>query len=249
MKLLVDIGNSRIKWALHSERELSGHDAASLDGEDLEALLVERFSALPKPVEVWVSNVAGPAMTRLLTRLAKELWDLKPAFPRVERGRFGLTTDYRDPARLGIDRWLALLAAWERSHKPLCVVACGTAVTLDLVDPEGRHLGGFIVPGLAMMMQALREHTSAVREGGESDPVPVPGLSTGECVTNGCAMAIAAFIDHNANLAMDKFGRELVCMMTGGGAHLLRPLMKQQFQFDAALVLRGLALVAGVGPS
>jgi type III pantothenate kinase len=244
MTLLLDIGNSRLKWALARGREFVGHGAAAHGGDRIEPALGDQLAALPRPDQVWVSNVAGSAMAEIVSRLCADLWSLTPEFAAVQRDRFGLTTGYGDLARLGVDRWLGLLAAWDSQHRPLCVAACGTALTVDLADAGGRHLGGYIVPGPDLMQDSLMANTDGIRERGSTPPTAAPGLSTSSCVNNGCGMAAAAFIDRCGKAARERFGDTTFCVMTGGAADLIQPLLVEDFKLDPLLVLRGLALIA-----
>ena len=176
--------------------------------------------------------------------MCSRLWSQTPVFAAVERQRLGVTNAYTDFTQLGVDRWLALLAAWTTHRRPTCIVDCGTAVTIDGLDGQGRHLGGLIVPGFDLMQRLLIERTQGISVSGAGTPAADFGRSTGECVRNGAAVALAALIDRAAAWMSERHGDDLCHIITGGAAGQVLPLLQQRFELDADLVFRGLAVLA-----
>ncbi|MBI2993451.1 MAG: type III pantothenate kinase [Gammaproteobacteria bacterium] len=242
MNLLIDIGNSRIKWAtLESGSFMTGGavprpDAMVSDG------LFKVFADLSRPKTVLVANVGGQAAAENVAADCSRLWSLSPVFVQVERQRFGVINGYTDFRQLGVDRWLALLAAWSERHRPACIVSCGTATTIDGLDREGQHVGGLIVPGVDLMLRSLSDNTDGIPPAASSGAMPEFGRSTGECVRNGAAIALAALIDRAAAWMTSRHGPDLHCFITGGAAERLLPGLQHRFEHDPELVLRGLAL-------
>lgn len=152
MKLLVDAGNSRVKWAVAGPGGfVATGEATAGDGEVPAALL----DLSPPPDEIRLANVAGAGPGRRLAGHLGERYGRAPVFARSAAAGAGVRNGYRDPAQLGVDRWLAVCAAHVRHPGPLCVVDAGTATTVDLVHRDGSHQGGLILPGLALMESAL----------------------------------------------------------------------------------------------
>lgn len=172
--LLIDAGNSRIKWALADGRGQLGetgmlqHDAdAGLGDSGSLATLhelpwTERSPAIATPHSIWISNVAGAAVAQRIAALLDASW---PAVPRhtitTQAQQCGVSNRYQTPAQLGSDRWAGLLgahAAYPGEH--LLIATCGTATTLESLRADGVFCGGLIVPGWTLMMQALGQHTA-----------------------------------------------------------------------------------------
>ncbi|MBL8202574.1 MAG: type III pantothenate kinase [Chromatiales bacterium] len=152
MKLLVDVGNSRVKWGFSTAAGLIEPGEARHDeAEELRALL----DAQRAPDEILMANVAGAgAGARLAARL-EERFGVSPVFARSAATGAGVRSGYADPSQLGVDRWLAICAAFARYRAPVCVVDTGTATTIDVVNGRGEHQGGLILPGIALMQSSL----------------------------------------------------------------------------------------------
>src|SRR5690606_3737828 len=135
--LLVDIGNSRIKWITASGSSSTAMQAAAWTSAELPALLDRIWGDLPVPEAVAVSNVAGADVAQLLDRWAQRQWSLTPRHAAVTPTACGMTIAAYDVRRLGVDRWLAAIAAWRRHGRAACIVDCGTAITIDAVSRHG----------------------------------------------------------------------------------------------------------------
>lgn len=245
MILLLDIGNSRIKWGTLRSGHVSQHGAVPCTATGLEQALREMLDGQPRPESVWISNVAGAAAAAAATGACRSLWGVSAHFAAPGSQAHGIRNAYREPESLGVDRWLAMLAAHAHPGGPVCVVNCGTAVTVDIVDAAGTHLGGLIVPGVELMFRSLSEATDGIRVTPAGSPADAFGRSTLECVMNGTHAAVAALIDRTLDrLAAESEGPPR-CVMSGGGAPAVIPLMRSTVLHDPDLVLRGLALLAG----
>jgi type III pantothenate kinase len=252
MKLLLDVGNSRLKWAWLSAQRLvrSGH--ALHRNHDLAAALREVLLGAPTPDEVRVANVAGPVARALVADVIFESFGIPPVFARSRAMANGLRNGYRDPDQLGVDRWLAMCAAWQKFPGPLCVVDAGTAVTVDIVASDGLHAGGLIVPGAALMVASLRQETGdldrAAGRGARQEALAIPiedrhslGLDTASGIRLGVIRALAAFVaDCLASPDMAPVQAKLV--ITGGDGALIARLLDRPAVHVPELVLHGLAL-------
>lgn len=247
MILLLDIGNSRLKWAIlrhgHFERGGAFEHGASAIGE----LASAAWGELDTPETVLVANVAGEPLRRALNSWIKRRWKLIPEYLQASAEVFGIRNAYREPERLGIDRWLALLAARELYTGPLCVIDCGTALTLDVLAQDDRHLGGLIIPGMRLMQEALIGRAEGVRQQIQEathEQVTLLGTDTGSAVAGGTLYAEVAVIDRVLTDLRAELGQSLRCVLTGGDAPRLQPLLAYRSEHQPDLVLLGLARVA-----
>lgn len=260
MNLLVDIGNTRIKWCLLKLGALTGLAALRYTGDQLPALRTA-WSTLPRPHAVRVATVVGGGIAERVTALALELWGLHVLFERPRQGVLGLRLAYGEPERLGVDRWLAMLAARHRGAGPALVVDCGSAVTLDALDSSGNHLGGLIVPGLDLMWSTLCAGTG-IGCGGtgarvpewpradESEPMLHPsaadhwllGTDTATCMGAGAVQAIIGLIER-IRMQLSVQGPEPRLVLTGGDAPRIVGQLAWTCELVPELVLEGLALL------
>ncbi len=243
MELLVDSGNSRLKWALLDRGMLqpggSCAGGAALTADRLAAV----WGGLPVPERVWVANVAGAETAAGIRSWSENRWGCAPRFLSARAEGFGVTNGYREPERLGVDRWLALIAARHHYPLPACVVDCGTALTLDVVDEDGVHHGGLICPGAALMRRALVQGTADLRLDGEEPVSGLLGDGTVAAVALGVHQALLGFVEHSVR-QLGKRWSPLNLILTGGGASRLAAGLSVPVQLAPDLVLKGLAVVS-----
>lgn len=182
MILLIDAGNTRLKWEVRDGRRVAGRGVV-LMSELGQGPCVP--VGLPPVSGVAVSTVASGAHRDQLAETVRKVTGLSPHFYWAEASRGGLLNAYRDPSRMGADRWHAMYGAWQRCRSGFAVVDAGSAVTVDYVAADGRHLGGYILPGRNMMLRSLQ--SDAARIGFKAVVVDVakPGTDTSECVLHG----------------------------------------------------------------
>lgn len=225
----IDMGNSRTKWRWRGET-----------------------GALPSPQLPWLNGL--PARVRVATVLRN-----REQLAEAIRGRFGVEAEfatvaarlggvvcgYRDPATLGVDRWLALLAAWQRTHAALVVIGVGTAATVDFLGEDGVHEGGYIAPGLVTMRRALNLHTADVRPASQPADATAngavrPGTDTESAVSAGTVAMLSSF----AQAAVAEFAQRCpsppAVFVTGGDAPLLLDALGCDCRHEPHLVLDGL---------
>ena len=247
-QLLIDIGNSRLKWCVVRGGRLGRQQALDLVGRglpDLAALLESAAGA----TSVVVSSVAGTARDRALSRAVRAAGLPAPRFVASESRTAGVTNGYRDPWRLGVDRWMAVIGAWhDAGCRAVCVVDIGTATTVDVVDAKGRHRGGLIVPGPALMTHSLLAGTRGIAsraQGGRRAASTGLGRDTASALQRGARLATAALVARAARDARREQGRGCLVYLTGGGAKDVLPLLDIEVRHQPDLVLRGLAILAG----
>jgi len=242
--LQLDVGNSSAKWRL---MEMSADDSQPVVErgtfliESQEGLAEIRAAAI-QACRVWVSSVAGAEKNaRLVSHLALQE-GVHPWFAS-STGRFGdLVNSYSDPARMGVDRWLAMVAARNLTTQRCCVVDAGSALTIDWVSQAGQHEGGYIIPGPALMERALLLDTDKVRFDEAPDYQLNPGTSTAEAVRHGIALAQAGAVELALRVARFDEASDRV-LFTGGAGLLLAGLTGGSGQFVQDLVLDGLQLM------
>jgi type III pantothenate kinase len=247
MILVIDVGNTRLKWAWLTSTGLSDQQAIVHRDAKPGIWTTALFESGQKPRRVLVSNVAGPAMAKALTRLAKKKFQLDIEFVTAAREFHGLTSGYLDPTLLGADRWLALIGAWTRARTALCVVDAGTAVKVDSVDSNGQHLGGLIAPGIHMMREALLSNTSDIAKATLNSTPSLAGVlanNTIAAVSRGAVFALAGMADRAAEVIQQNTGTTPKLFITGGDASMIAGTMRMHGEIVPDLVLQGLAVVA-----
>ncbi|MHB8814957.1 MAG: type III pantothenate kinase, partial [Steroidobacteraceae bacterium] len=241
------VGNSRIKWARLEDGRLGKSHAAEYSGWRARDF-ARRVIGLRGDIErILVSSVAADRVTDALAAGARLVRAPEPERVTTRRRAGGVTIGYIDPWRLGVDRLLAMIAAHHRfARRPVCAVAVGTALTLDLVGADGRHWGGAIIPAAPLMVASLLDGTSGIRrraQGGASGRGPALfGRSTRAAVEQGARFAAAAAVDRAVSEARAVVGRNPALVLTGGGAPGLRPLIRSASLIVPDLVLEGLAV-------
>ena len=273
MKLLVDIGNRRLKWATATAAgaldgragvlEYSGPpNDAPADPNGLGSLsdlsgLAAQLAVLDPPTSVWVSCVAAPEPGRAVAEYARGAWSLAPVFVTAQKQQAGIVNGYPHAASLGSDRWAALVAAGELfPRQPVIVVDAGTAVTVDLLDGTGLFRGGVIFPGVHAMQFALGAHTENITgaENAACGAADVAGsvnavaTDTHGAVAAGALLAVAGGI--NLAVARQWAALQTDCRViaTGGDAGRVAPLLATEvsakIRIESQLVLQGLAVIS-----
>lgn len=237
MKLLIDVGNSRIKSALHRDGEINAFDAV----ESADNKPPSCWSTIDRPDAVFVSSVAGPLVDKKITEWVENAWGLKPRFAAVRENAAGVRTSYEDPSKLGVDRWLAAIAGYELAGNAACVVDAGTALTIDIIDGDGVHLGGSISPGLALMVSSLSSNTAQL----SLDEIAISNriaTNTAEAISGGCIDAVVGGIELMRRRLQDDMQLVARWFITGGGAPVIISRSTIEFTHVPDLVLRGLLL-------
>jgi type III pantothenate kinase len=242
MRLLIDLGNTRFKWALSKPPEWRTGAMVHRD-RALAPLLEASFGALAGVREVWACSVAQPQTRETLATWCAERWSVPPRFIAATAQAVGVRNGYRDPAQLGADRWAALIGARAMSRAALTIVDCGTAITIDALSADSEFVGGVILPGLALQRAALAQGAAALG-------VP-PGAaascqarSTAEAIGAGTLMGIVGAIERIAAEHRAVLGEGMEVLLTGGDAAVVAPHLRCAFTEVPDLVLRGLERIA-----
>jgi type III pantothenate kinase len=244
-RLLIDIGNSRLKWAMAENAQMVCGDAHLHHGDP--AAVFERVAAqLPEmPNEVWFANVAGDAAAAQIKSAVNQRWKFDAHQAQVIGGQGGLQLAYATPQRLGIDRWLMMQALWMQYRRAFVVVSAGTALTFDAVDANGKHLGGVIAPGLITMQAAVLGATRFEAAGPSPNYIAGLGADTESCVRQGALHACAGLVDR---LASRHAPAETLAVISGGDAQVLASHLERKWHHRADLVLEGLLALGAQSP-
>jgi type III pantothenate kinase len=245
MNLLLDIGNSRIKWALQDGDGWPQTGAFVHKGKAFKDVARPAWKALDPPARVIVSNVAGREYERTVVTWLKRRWKVVPEFLQAKPSVCGVTNAYESPGRLGADRWANLIAARAYYRAPVVIIDCGTAITIDAMNNQGCHLGGLIVPGMDLMSAALVGSAAGIElKDLDSGNVSLLGSSTESAVAGGILYATVALVDRVCQDLKFELGKETKVVITGGDAVRIMPLLSQRVRHDPDLVLKGLAVFA-----
>jgi type III pantothenate kinase len=249
--LLVDIGNTRVKWALLRGSRLSRMQALAHERQAWGMHRVVRavMRAAPGGVtRVVAVCVGGPVLERALAGAARARLRVDTEFVRSARAAAGVRNGYRETWRLGADRWVGVIGAHHLAKdRPALVANVGTALTLDAVSPKGRHLGGAIVPGPATMVESLLAGTHGIRRrarGLRANDRSLFARETASALAAGARFAAAAFIDRAVIEATQRLKTRPLLLLSGGGAAAIRRALKTPAREIPDLVLHGLAVCA-----
>ncbi len=246
--LLFDVGNTRLKWGLLEKGHIrrTGSVTHSKIHDSGFASLRTR---LPRRVDrVLASNVAGASFATRLSGMIGIHCDCDIHFVHCEKKAFGLTNSYKQPRRMGVDRWVAMIGARSEFRGGLCIVDAGTAVTIDAIDKNGNHLGGQIIPGLALMRNALSSEANDIPALKRAPRVAGPGMAvfasnTDAAVQSGAVGAICGAIDRAAKVLRSE-GYRAKIVLTGGDASRILKMLGDNVLHRPNLVLQGLAFMA-----
>ena len=246
--LLLDIGNTRLKWAsLKGEDFVPGGEV--LHSGQLEDQMLTQVIQDMSPMYVVAASVAGDENELFLREWVQRHFQKEIEFVKALQRGHGVINGYLEPAQLGGDRWAAMIAASRGWQGNLCVIDAGTALTLDLLLADGQHLGGYILPGLGMMQQSLLESTKI--------PISIDsviltensqvGNNTISCITNGVLQAACGLIERTIMQFEQQYNDEIQCILTGGDAQRLLDNLNVSCELEPNLVLRGVGQIARDG--
>jgi type III pantothenate kinase len=259
MNLLIDMGNSRLKWGITSGGQIIA--GPPLDNNRVNRdELTEIWKDIHPPRRLAISCVSADPMLELVQTVALDLWlDIDIILVKSQAQAFGVINAYQLPEQLGVDRWLSLVAAWQQYLGPICIADCGTAITVDLINADGRHQGGLICPGLTLMKKSLGQGTAGLSFN-ESVHIPgridaldngamhypdsfshavAPANHTEAAIYNGTLAAAIGLIEYV--LAKQPGNCQLI--LTGGDAGLIAGQLAVASIVEPDLVLRGLLCV------
>jgi type III pantothenate kinase len=239
MILVFDVGNTRVKWGWAEGRSLLRSVGCLHRGQPDWQLAKEGPQAVDAAYAV---SVGAASVNERLAQLVRRRWGCELHMLRSQRRSGGVTNGYAMPQQLGADRWAAVVGAHARGHAA-CVFDCGSAVTVDAVTQNGEHLGGMILPGLAMMRRALREDTASLPLV-EHGPVELLARDSDTGIRSGTLLGLAGTLDALGAAIQERLREPLTFYITGGDAEELSRYMRVPLTLAPNLVLEGLVLLA-----
>ena len=253
MLLLVDVGNTMIKWALADAAPATPgnwRESGSIAHKDADHL---RDALRGKSIShAILSNVAGKAIRERLQHLLRgvQLSPIELEWFASAAELAGIRNSYRNPVQLGCDRFAAMIGARALFPSvPLIVATCGTATTVDAVTADGMFIGGMILPGLGLMASSLARNTAHLPQVAQDSLTFNPfALSTNDAIMSGCIAAQSGAIEHATSLLTQRAGK-VQCVLSGGAATSLAPHLSVNHQIVDNLVLVGLHAVGIFGKS
>ena len=246
--MAIDVGNTRLKWTLY-DRPAAGARMLAQGAEFLEQ--IDRlgevvWSQIPEPTTMLGCIVAATAVKHRVQE-QMEQWNVEPRWVVASDAEAGLVNGYDFPARLGADRWVAMIGA--RHHmlrrgpsRPILLVMVGTAVTVEAIDQHGRYLGGLILPGHGIMLRALESGTAGLHVP-TGDVVEFP-TNTSDALTSGGTFAIAGACERMFQHLFKRCAAEPLCLMTGGAGWKMLPAMTRPFELIESMIFDGLLVIA-----
>ena len=246
--MAIDVGNTRLKWTLYN-RPAAGARMLAQGAEFLEQ--IDRlgevvWSQIPEPTTMLGCIVAATAVKHRVQE-QMEQWNVEPRWVVASDAEAGLVNGYDFPARLGADRWVAMIGA--RHHmlrrgppRPILLVMVGTAVTVEAIDQHGRFVGGLILPGHGIMLRALESGTAGLHVP-TGDVVEFP-TNTSDALTSGGTFAIAGACERMFQHLFKRCAAEPLCLMTGGAGWKMLPAMTRPFELIESMIFDGLLVIA-----
>lgn len=240
--LCIDIGNTRLKWGVCELTDVSFLRTGIV--ENIKNILPNElglfFSEL-EPMPVWVSSVASHELVSCLSVWVKENWGLELNNVKTELNHYKALNGYQKSSGLGVDRWLAMVAAQFRLNNNYCIIDAGTAITIDVVDGNGNHIGGVIMPGKQLMLSALFSGADQIDE--ENGEFVMLADNTSDAVYSGVLSCLVGGVDRVLS-GVIKQNKNIRFVITGGDAALLSQYSSYDMSIEVNLVLEGVGLVA-----
>jgi type III pantothenate kinase len=245
MILLLDAGNTSVKWGLCEAGNIETSGSFMHRGNAVNDLADQSWSDLQVPAEVYIASVAGKDLEKQLSGWIRQQWGVSPVFMTTTGQACGVSNAYAVPENLGIDRWAALIGAHHHGDGAVCVVDCGTAITVDMLAAAGVHQGGLILPGVEMMKQMLLKNTAVENGTRTSAPANLFAMGTEDAINSGALYMAAAAIERIVADMAAALDTSSDVVVTGGDASRILTLLACPARHDPELVLKGLAILAG----
>ena len=248
MRLLLDLGNTRMKWAVQAPGapDFIARGAVLHEAESI----ADQWPLAQPPDAVWLCSVTDPLRTDIVAQAVGRSWGIPVHRIASQSAGFGVRSAYGDPQCLGADRWAALVGARSLESGPVCILDLGTALTGDLLAADGTHLGGIIAPGRQLLRRSLRSGTAQVVADAPAPEVVDGneglGRTTDDCVAWGVTHSVIGCCARIVAIAHSRLGADVAVLLTGGDASWAQPLLPFASRIEPDLVLRGLAVIAGV---
>ena len=244
--LLIDVGNTRTKYSVFSDSQELSETKILVRSQNI-AFKSSLTTILKTCSMVFIASVVEQETNAIVDRIKQYIVTtdniLQYKVIKVRSQEFGIQCPYKQPEKLGIDRWLTALAVAKRTHIATAIIDAGTAITVDFVH-NGKYLGGWISPGLRLLHESLIANTAQIDAATKRLQALQIGDSTEACVNNGC-LAAALGIIHGAIVQLERLGSHYQVILLGGDAEYLLATAKmthQHITIEQDLVFQGMAL-------
>ncbi|MBA3580983.1 MAG: type III pantothenate kinase [Gammaproteobacteria bacterium] len=237
-RLIIDIGNSRLKWACWQAGDALNTPMITAMHAELNTTLFSHWWNTLNPQSVTIVSVANISLVQQLAQWWQQR-GVSVCCVKSSAQACGVRNAYAEPTRLGVDRWAALIAAHHIIKSHVLIVDAGTALTLDVLRNDGEHLGGYIVPGIHMMRAALAQGTAALPDA-QGTGLTL-GKNTNAAIAHGTLNSAIALIERTWQQTEQQLASTLSCVLTGGDAQLLRTGLTRDCVIMPALTLLGAA--------
>lgn len=247
MLFLVDIGNTRIKSAQFESDYLSNHHSFVYRVDNLSQLLDQAWGAIDVPAAVYLANVGQKEIEVAISNWINQKWGCQIHFIKSIKSAMGVTNGYDFPEKLGVDRWLAIIAAYQIFKTDVCIFDCGTAITMDLVNANGVHQGGLIFPGVSLLQTSLLSNTAGCASAKLNDlniKNQLVATNTNDGVQLGCVNAVLSILNYQRIRLAEEFDLIPTFVITGGDALFLISALPSGYHHVPDLVLQGVSLIA-----
>lgn len=241
--LCIDIGNSRIKWAVCKLSDMSFLEAGVMANNNLMLPALDKVFGVMKSQPVWIGAVASDEQKRNITCWFEKNWKQSVVFIEPDIERFHHLNGYNSKSSLGVDRWLAMVAAHFYYKSKLCVIDAGTAITMDVIDAAGEHAGGVIMPGRRLMTQSLVRGTARIEVNLAVDDSVVLADNTTKGVHSGVMACLVGGVERVLSEVKKQHG-DLTILVTGGDAELIKSSLNIKVALEKHLVLQGVGIIA-----
>ena len=242
--LLVDIGNTNLKFCWQQQSGLTPVHAACHLEQSPEQLAATLWQTAAAPGAVYLASVAAQAVADGVISWVRRQWAIEAVQVRSVPEVLGVRNGYRQPAQLGVDRWLTLIAVHNRWQRAACIVDCGTAVTVDVIDAQGLHQGGLILPGLGLMRAALLQRTHVPKTPGKWR-AGLLGTDTAGAIELASIHSVAALVERVTAHYSEQWREPPMILLTGSDAAAIEAEITQPSVIEPDLVMQGLGLLAG----
>ncbi len=242
--LLIDAGNSRLKWTISHDGILSGIESCGYSSDQLPALFSQWQKLSCRPSRVLFASVTDVSLAKPVIAWIEKCWGLSVEIISAKAEQCGVKNCYTQKERLGVDRWLVMIAGRQLVSGVVCVVDCGTATTVDVVDTNGLHLGGLIVPGVDLMSASLIDNTAGIRGDGDTGYSGLLACDTLSAVQGGSLQATVGLVERVQREIRTMIKVPFTTLLCGGAAADLLPLLSSDIRYEPDLVLNGLNIIA-----
>lgn len=248
MDLLIDVGNTKIKWAYAIDYQIKVRGSSVFKTSDFnligEILKLKEFL----PTRVFFSSVLSHHLSDDLKYMILQSHECPFYQIRTIDNFLGISVCYKQVSTFGVDRWLSLIGAYCKHRKAVMVADLGSAITIDLINANGVHQGGIITAGVGKTLSSLSSCNLlpdiACSSFFNQEKAEYLACSTSEAMINGVCLSVGSLLNYQAELYLTKYQQDLKLLLTGGDSELIRPLLNHDWEIASSLLFEGLLVLS-----